>query len=1100
MSIAAGLLKVAGSIATACGKLWLAERTKQLARGLSLAELARARGLGVLPQQRLEKQVAQLAETIAAKLSDYVAAEFPRLPGNEQAAALDAVAKTLEIADLGDAAILRANVSLSGLEEVLAEPVRTVLAGSHLGPETTRYFELVLWESVAYFAEIIITLPGFQGRALRELLIRDSAIIESLREILDRMPQRSADRNRQKSDLEIAYAREVARKLDLVELFGVTSISPKRRLPLSVAYVGLTVLAGHGREETLFARAGADVARSADERGVEIVLAQNPRLLVRGEAGSGKTTLLRWLAVNAAQCRFDAPLQRWNDLVPFFIQLRRYSDKPLPGPEELNAGVGWQVLADKPPGWISSILRDDRALVLVDGLDELPEHRRMDVHGWIEDLVATYPGCRYVLTSRSPAVSDDWLANVGFRHAEMQAMSPGHVNLFIRHWHEAAGQDESDEERLDLEILRGRLVASIDASLALKNLATSPLLCALLCALNRDLRSKLPTRRIEIYQTALEMLLTKRDSGRDVVDKLANELSVGDKLQILADLAHWYTETGLATADRARVLYQIQLSLRNFSGRHLEPDDVYRHLLLRTGVLREPVVGRVDFLHKTFQEFLCARKIIESDLAEKLISRIRHKQSDEIIVMALGQARPKEQNRIFEKLLDKVADAKTESERKQLRMLVVRCLETANRLEPELYEEALEEIREILPPRTLDEARSLAMSGADALRYLSVSGLRADEAVASIRTAALVGGPEALELITGIAKEYSFDSIGDELVSVWPFFDPIEFAKRAFKEAATSAVTLVVNDMTVLPGVEISPFATVVCEFDKTAKPSDLLAAAKLPTLSGVRLTGCPAVTSLTWLRDCVGPVSTVAVTQCENLRDIKVLSTLPSLTRLTLVDIAPATDFSALARLRGLEELEIGPIDQVTTFHLTAGLPALTALRLRSCVDLNSVGDLGEHRHLRQLVLDDCHSVASIGDLSGLPALETLTLTESPQLRDLSEARGVHGIRSLTIQWCDSLDSMRGIAEFRGLEELSLVGLRSCADLTELVELKELRRFRLRDCRRVRDLSLLDRLPRLRVLDTVGSGVQPSRGFLAKNPRLRVVDNSSGGSQADDC
>ncbi|OXM46443.1 hypothetical protein CFP71_36915 [Amycolatopsis thailandensis] len=1099
MAIEAGLMKIGGSIATACGKLWLAERKRKAERELGLAELAQARGLGLLPQQRLQKQLKELTETIAKKLSVAVATEFPRLPDNERAAAIDAVVKTLDMADLSDSALLRADMSLDGLEEALAEPVRVVLAGAHLGPETTAYFELVLWEAVAYFAEIIVSLPGFQGRALRELLTRESTIIDSLREIFDRMPQRSDTGERPVTKAEIAYSREIARKLDLVELFGVTSISPKRRLPLSVAYVGLTVLADRGRGGAMYRLEDADVARSVDERGVEAVLSQNPRLLVRGEAGSGKTTLLRWLAVNAARAGFEAPLQRWNDLVPFFVQLRRYSDKPLPGLQDLNAGIGWQVMADAPRGWIGSVLKDGRGLILVDGLDELPESRRKHVHDWLEDLVAAYPGCRYVLTSRSPAVTDDWLENAGFRHAELQAMSPSHVALFVRHWHEAAGVDESEEGRQDLEMLRGRLVASIDASLALKSLATNPLLCALLCALNRDRRSSLPTRRIELYRTALEMLLSKRDSGRDVVDKLSEELSVDDKLQVLADLAYWYTETGLATAERDRVLYQIELSLRNFSGRHLDPEDVYRHLLLRTGVLREPVVGRVDFLHKTFQEFLCARRIIESDLGEKLISKIRHEQSYEIIVMAVGQARPREQNRIFTKLLRKVAAAENETDRKRLKLLVVRCLETANRLSPDLYEEALDEIREIIPPRTLDEARSLAMSGADALRYLTVSDLRPDEAVASIRTAALVGGTEALELITAIAERYSFASIGDELVSVWPFFEPVEFAQRVFKKAPSDAMTLVVDDMTVLPGVEVSPFSAVVCEFAGAVKPADLATAANLRTLVGARLSGCPAAADLSWLRDCDGPVATVSATRCENLRDISALESLPGLTRLSLLDIAPSVDFSRLAELKGLVELQVGPTDQVTASHLVTSLPDLETLGLSSCIGLASISDLGAHGSLRRLSLDDCHALTRAGDLTGLlPRLESLVLEELPQLEDLEGTGGAGHIRSLAVRWCDSFASLEGIEAFTGLEELSLIELRSLSDLSPLAELKELRRLRLRDCRRVRDLSILDRLPRLRLLDTVGSGVQPTPRHLAAYPRIRFSDNTRAQARDD--
>ncbi|MBE8517410.1 NACHT domain-containing protein [Amycolatopsis sp. H6(2020)] len=1098
MSLEVGLLKVGGSIANACGKLWLADRKAKATRESSLAELAGARGLGVLPQRRLDRQLAQLAETIAEKLSGYASGELSSVPENERVAALLAVAKAFGKIDLSDRALFGADVTVAGIEQLLAGPAQAALATAYLSESATRYFERVLRESIAYFADVVVSLPSFEGRALRELLTRESAVIDSLREILDRMPQRSGTHHRQATEVEFDYLREVARKLDVVELFGLTSVSPTRRLPLTVAYIGLTALYRSGHGTTPYDREDVDVTRANDEKGVELVLSQNPRLLVRGEAGSGKTTLLRWLAVNSARGTFAPPLQRWNDLVPFFVQLRRYSDRPLPGAEEINAGIGWQIMGDKPQGWISAILRAGRGLVLIDGIDELPENRRRDVHAWVEDLVSMYPGCRYVLTSRSPAVSRKWLSNVGFRHAELQAMSPGHVNLFIRHWHEAAAQDEPDEEQQDLEVLRGRLTASIDASLALKSLATNPLLCALLCALNRERRSRLPTRRIDIYRTALDMLLSKRDSGRDVADELADQLTIEDKLQLLADLAYWYTETGLVVAERSRVLNQIRLSLRNFTGRRLTAEQVYDHLLLRTGVLREPAVDRVDFLHKTFQEFLCARKIIESDAGEKLIARIRQKSYREVIVMALGQARPAEQNRLFEKLLDKVAAPQTDDARKALKLFVVRCLETAHRLAPEVYAKALEEIREVVPPRTLDEARALAVSGPDALRFLPVDGLRADEAVASIRTAALVGGPEALDLIGVLSERHSFASIGDELVSVWPFFDPIEYSRRVFKSAPTNSWTLVVNDLAILPGIEKSPFSAVVCEFGSAAKRADFASAARLATLSGVRLTECAVVSDFAWLDGCSTAVAEVRAIRCKNLRDVSALRSMRSLARLSLVDTAPATDFSVVADLKELSELEIGPIDHVTSAHLVASLRRLKALRLCSSIGLISVADLGSHRLLRRLVLDDCNSLAQIGDLSGFPQLDSLCISECPGLLELAAIRSAHQIRSLQLHWCDSLVTLNGLVNFIGLEELSLIGLRGLTDLSVLGALTNLRRLRIRDCPKVQNLSPLAEMSQLRLLDTAGSGVQPTQRFLAQNPNLRVVDNSTANSGYD--
>ena len=50
----------------------------------------------------------------------------------------------------------------------------------------------------------------------------------------------------------------------------------------------------------------------------------------------------------------------------------------------------------------------------------------------------------------------------------------------------------------------------------LRALTVSPLLCALVCALNRERRTQLPRDRMEIYEAALDMLLERRDRERGV--------------------------------------------------------------------------------------------------------------------------------------------------------------------------------------------------------------------------------------------------------------------------------------------------------------------------------------------------------------------------------------------------------------------------------------------------------------------------------------------------------------------------------------------------------------------------------------------------------
>jgi len=102
------------------------------------------------------------------------------------------------------------------------------------------------------------------------------------------------------------------------------------------------------------------------------------------------------------------------------------------------------------------------------------------------------------------------------------------------------GEDEEEQGRIGSE--ERALLAAIDEDRLLRSLTENPLLCALLCALNRDRRGNLPRQRMAIYQAALAMLLERRDIERKVertIPYTANDLTI-----LLQDLAYWLLKNG----------------------------------------------------------------------------------------------------------------------------------------------------------------------------------------------------------------------------------------------------------------------------------------------------------------------------------------------------------------------------------------------------------------------------------------------------------------------------------------------------------------------------------------------------------------------------
>jgi predicted NACHT family NTPase len=182
----------------------------------------------------------------------------------------------------------------------------------------------------------------------------------------------------------------------------------------------------------------------------------------------------------------------WLGLVPFFVPLRQHSS--LPKPEEFISPAAAMIEEEKPAGWVTARLREGRALVLVDGVDELVWERREEARQWLCRLVNAYPEARYAITTRPAAVPEDWMEECGFAAFDLLPLSDKGVRDFVEAWHTAARDEPglSREARVWLTDCEERLAGTLVKRPDLRRLASSPLLAGLLCALHQDRNMHLP--------------------------------------------------------------------------------------------------------------------------------------------------------------------------------------------------------------------------------------------------------------------------------------------------------------------------------------------------------------------------------------------------------------------------------------------------------------------------------------------------------------------------------------------------------------------------------------------------------------------------------
>ncbi|MFJ4411945.1 NACHT domain-containing protein [Streptomyces sp. NPDC088910] len=296
-------------------------------------------------------------------------------------------------------------------------------------------------------------------------------------------------------------------------------------------------------------------------------------------------------------------------------------------------------------------------------------------------------------------------------------MSRGDIRAFTERWHDAARAtvpDEEPEERARLDTYQRTLLDALHTKQDLARLATNPLMCGLICALHRDRSGYLPTGRKELYDAALGMLLIRRDRERDLATPLTEE----PQIQLLQKLAYWLVKNGQAEMDISDAMRLISAALPAMPSAAALGDSasVYCHLRDRSGLLREPTPDTVDFIHRTFQDFLAARAAVEDLDFDLLAANAHHDQWADVIRMAVAHGRPAERARLLRKLIER-GDAEPDHSAR-LHLLATACLEHATELDPRVRAEVVHRAERLIPPRTAEDVQGLVSVGPLVLELL----------------------------------------------------------------------------------------------------------------------------------------------------------------------------------------------------------------------------------------------------------------------------------------------------------------------------------------------------------------------------------------------
>ncbi len=843
------------------------------------------------------------------------------------------------------------------------------------------------------------------------------------------------DSTEKEHKFENEYLGHVKQEFERLRVLGVSEMRQIRQ-ELSIAYVSLNLKSTSKSIEVESAEGEEEAIEDSESRSAEDVLRDNPLMTIRGPAGSGKTTLMHWLALQCAMTDVAYEENPWRNGIPFHIPLRSLEAKDQGRPKLerfLSYTIDPDVWSKKPPeGWIERVLKQGRALVLIDGIDELPPHLRPKFWTWLEKFVRHQPGNRVYVTSRPfperevDSIGPLWNPPTEFVPAELDEMNDQDIKVFINNWHNAViMHEDDDQECIELQRARDRLPQRLTEprNRSVRELCRTPLLCALVCAMHWREEGYLPASRIDLYDSCCTMLIELRDVKKDLppIDGPLGNLTLKDKEMILRRLALEMMRNKTRAGTRQQIeisrgdcMKWVSLSIPSCASddaRKCQPEELINYLIERSGLLREPAKGRVDFPHRTFQEYLAACAAGEANDAGDLASRAGQDQWRETILLAAGTkiGGAPFGNALIKELMERgEQEKKNKSLRHAYFALAVGCLETGGpTIATKLRDQVLKHLKEITPPQSFEEARILAAAGEVALDYLSYSKIKGrkqsvEVVAACARTLSLIGSENAVKMLqdpAGYGK--------DRRVTV-----KVEICKCPNVNIKKVPSILHWNSRYGAHSLSpsLGPFVDIISpdSFPKNAQRIELsgfslltnLSLPDMPNLEDLHLWGCTGLTNL--------PIAKLA-----NLKKIN-LCHCTGLTNLSLPDMPK------------LEDIHLWGCTGLTSLSM-AKLTNLKNLFLGVCTGLTSLHSVKLLKNLKKLNFWECTGIKSL-DLAILPELSTLNLRRCTGLTSLTLS-GLPKLSDLHLGGCTGLTSL-DLSDFSKLSKLDLFG---CKGLTTL-------------------------------------------------------------------
>jgi Leucine-rich repeat (LRR) protein len=931
----------------------------------------------------------------------------------------------------------------------------------------TSFYRRMLNEVCKSLVKLAPKLPDFQYAWAASTLQEQ----DSIRNLVDKL-MRYPDEN--DNAFEERYRSLIAKELDKVDFLGIGKVDNiARRQSLSIAYVNLKVESISGLCDFSTAKQRTSIPDGQNRQPwsgtVDQVLTEGSRFLVFGEAGTGKTTLLHWLAVRAAKQDFEATLKLLNNSVPFVIHLRDYANTEagFPTPENFPREVASMIVGGMPDGWVHRQLEKGRGLVLIDGVDEIPQSLREKMLENLKQLVRMYPFCRYIITSRPAALKSQdwsewnrWISEQRFREVSFQSMNSSQIKSFVRQWHTALWWASMESKKSADELAAG-LLRILDRRSDLQRLAESPLLCAMLCALHYDRRESLPSERRQLYSDCIDILIERRDVKREV--ELGLPINIGAKRRLIRYLAYWMLDNQLPRVAKEETDRRLSEKLHSLTRRKdISGQNVRCFFVQRANLLREPVLGQIEFVHRSFQEYLAAQHaVLHERNFGALVKNALDDQWQEVIILAIGEITSvKERDTFLEKLLELANSLDSTHMRNHIILIAAAGLAQSVELPPgNIHQIISKGLEKVIPPEP-DEMELLAAAGEMAIDFLKYDSNHDEiESLRCIEVLFQIGSQDALQALQSYAKDERA-MVRTALGNARDSFNQSDYIQEILSQSDTLIMTQPLDSLESLK--YLTHLKDLRLCLGKSINDMSPLSACHRLTRLGIAGDGC---------------IDLKPVGDLKNLTDLSI-GTWMVPNQLVVYDRFVA-NLSPLTELKKLTNLTVWG-GQIESFETLSSMRTLTSLKLGGD-NLHNIRPLSTLSKLEELYVGiiPLHewqegywmwskNLTPVSDIKPLVTLSNLrklvlgyvTATHLEPLRELSELSSL-ALRGIDLEHLDMLNDLIG------LNELELVDL-TCEDITPITHLTNLSGLKIKEVpiKTIEPLVGLGNLHKLYIMD----------------------------------